>query len=396
MFEQLLREYSISSVIERYLNNYELYCLSEINSEFHDRYAKYVDWFKNLHRWEKTDLIIKRFFKSRLDTHIDKFNAGTINNRIGLIFKLFNRPFDDILCLSLRTFNNFHTYLEFPLIKYDNTMNLSSLFQSRLPPWLTTSNTWRSYFVMFSRYEKTLICDYTNLNDIQLIESSQLPFSNPLTPAGQFDQIFNMNYPNSKGMFDTLKWSRKLNSNYNNNRNNCDNRNNCILDNYRGEYFHCSGIAHTLALFRITDKSIKRIFYQKHVSNPLEKICNPFYFVENQRLIYSKSKVWEKKSTIIFFSLVQDECKKLFKENCDINGSCVSVFYSINYDSYIFIHNRNQHLIIQHPGTPSKKVMHFFQTFPNCLEVSYDRNNDMILFLNQKLQIERLSLSPLM
>lgn len=379
--EQLLNEYSISTPFEKYFTQFELFCLAEINSNFRYKYKRYVEWFRKLHRWEKSDYAIKRFFKSRLDSHIDIFNTGFVDTKNGIIVKLFMRPLDEIICLSLRTFNNFHTYIEFPSIQYENEMCLSQLYQSRLPPYLTTSNTWRSYFILFYGNTTALICDYTDLTNIMLSNVPMLPFNNSNL---LFSLFYNLEYPNSKISSYQLE-GNKINNVYST----------PILDNHNGEYFHL-GDTHTLNLFRICNNTIKHIYCKRQTKRPLAEMGHLFYILEINRIVYSKSKSWMNKTSVTIYSLVKDKCYKLFDFEIKVKGSCVHIFYSKNYDAYICIHNYNCHFLVLHPETPSRNIIHFTYSFPNILEISYDQHTDKIMFLGRDNKIASLFIDTLL
>jgi hypothetical protein len=357
MLEQLLQEYSISIEIEKYLQSFEIVCLSELNQNLRIQFWKHQNNFKGLHRWEKNDFIIKRFYKSRLRSHINPYNCGFTDHRNGLMMKLFLRPLDQVVCLSITTFKNFHTYLEFPNIKYNKKMIMSQLYESRLPPFVTTTGTWRSYFLMISDGDcESLVCDYTDLSHIQLV------YTNRSVPKlrTRFVHVFgNFDYPNYRPI---LTWKGPDKS--------------CHLEQNKAKYAHCSA-NNSFYLYHITNHKMTQIFNIQPKNT--DKIINHFYFVLQKKLIIVESVPWKKETKIYFYSLVEDKCSLITTLILSVKGSCLHTFYSNRFNAFVFIHNNKSHYAISQPET-SKKITYFQHLFPDCLSIDYDENSESIVY----------------
>lgn len=359
MLELLIQEYSILIEIQKYLQSFEIVCLSELNTDFRLRFRKQQESFQRLHRWEKNDQIIRRFYKSRVRSYIDYYNCGFTNERNGLTMKLFVRPIDQIVCLSITTFKNFHTYLEFPHIKYNKKMYFNHLYDSRLPPFMTTSGTWRSYFLMISDGEcESLVCDYTDLSNIQLCSTNR-----SFQKIGTFfASIFgNFDYSNYKQVD---KWEGPEKS--------------CHLEQKEANYAHCY-LNDSFCLYHIADYKMTQIMKIKCKNQLTDNIIKISYFVAQKKLLILESTPWKKQTRIRFYFLVGNKCQLINKIMISVKGSCLHTFYSHKYDSYLFIHNCKTHYIVKEPDTVMK-VIHFSHHFPDCLSIDYDENTDSIVY----------------
>lgn len=384
VIKDLLYEYSIFSRFVHYFQTWQCYRFSSLSKEFQRIFHTYIRWFHNTNKWQRTDTILRIHHQ---EYQVVSFGLvlpfhHLVDSINGLYFHLGLNCDGDLL-LQIKSYYGFSTMINLhTFLKSRFSINTIASCVRRLPPYLTQSNTWRSYLIFFINTDdtdKTIIIDYTDLSNVEVVMDNFISrcYNSPLLiRVCEFFNFLNYmtcSYPNSnlqelmksiKDPLPQIKWFESF-------------KHHDTVANY-------VYVSNGFSLFYYDFKQLRLVFEIKKIDIG-DQFSLPFIFPVQKKLLISLTNRNRYINHFFVYHLEATNANLITTLEVHSNSTIVHAFYSHHKDLFIVIRDSLRHFILQmqeiNENEMKQTILGYFDfSFPDLTKISHDADNDEIVY----------------